>query len=63
MSSKLNESFLLGGDGVLKYLNILCVPNLNDLRSCILAKAHGSQYSIRPGATKMYQDLNEERYL
>ena len=29
------------------------------LRKQILEKAHGSRYSIRPGATKMYHDLRE----
>ena len=57
--SNLNDSFSLGGDGVLRYQNRLCVPNVNDLWSSILAEAHGSRYSIHLGATKMYQDLKE----
>ena len=39
---KLNETFSLGGDGVLKYLNRLCVPNVDNLRTNILAEAHAS---------------------
>ena len=57
--SKWNESFSLGRDGILTYHNRLCVPNVNDLRSSILAETHGSQYSIHAGATKMYQDLKD----
>ena len=57
--NKMNESFSLGGDGSLRYLNRLCVPNVNDLRSSILAEAHGYCYSIHPGTTKMYQDLKK----
>ena len=46
-----------GGDGVLRYQGRLCVPNVEDLRKQILEEAHGSRYSIHPGATKMYHDL------
>ena len=41
-------------------INILCVPNVVNLRSCILEEAHGIQYSINPEATKMYPDLKED---
>ncbi|WMV41706.1 hypothetical protein MTR67_035091 [Solanum verrucosum] len=37
----------------------LCVPNVGELRQHILTKAHKSRYSIYPGATKMYRDLQE----
>ena len=36
--SKLNESFSLSRDSVLRYKNRLCVPNMNELRSSILQK-------------------------
>ena len=39
---KLNESFSLRWDGVLRYQGRLCVPNVDDLRNRILEKAHGS---------------------
>ena len=55
--SKFNILFSLGEDGVLRYQNRLCVPNVDNLRSNILAEAHGSRYSIHPGAAKMYHDL------
>ena len=50
-------SHSLKGDGVLRYQGRLCVPNVEDLRKQILEEAHGSRYSIHPGATKMYHDL------
>ena len=56
---KMNESFSLGGDGVLKYQGRLCVPDVEGLRVQILTEAHGSLYSIHPGSTKMYLDLRE----
>ena len=57
--SKSNEMFFLARSGILRYKNRLCVPNVNDLSTYILAEAHVSKYSINPGATKMYHDLKE----
>ena len=37
----------------------LCVPNVGGLRQQILKEVHNSRYSIYPGATKMYHDLQE----
>ncbi|WMV46376.1 hypothetical protein MTR67_039761, partial [Solanum verrucosum] len=48
-----------GGDGVLKYQGRLCVWDVDGLREKILEEAHGSRYSIHPGATKMCRDLRE----
>ena len=56
---KLNESFSLRGDGVLRYQQRLCVPDVDGLRDRILEEAHGSHYSIHLGSTKMYYDLGE----
>ena len=36
------------------------MPNVDNLRSNILAEAHGSRYSIHLGSTKMYHDLKED---
>ena len=57
--SKFNESFSLGGDGVLRYQNRLCMINVDNLRSNNFAEAHGSKHSIHPGATKMYHYLKD----
>ena len=53
---KMNESFSLGDDGILRYLDRLCVPDVDYLRSRIIEEAHGSRYSIHPGSTKMHHD-------
>ena len=55
---KMNVSFTLGGDNILRYQDRLCVPDVDDWRTRIIAEAHGSRYSIYPGSTKMYHDLN-----
>ena len=57
--AKLDESFSLGRDGVLRYQRRLCVPNVDGLRNRILEEDHGSRYSINSGSTKMYHDLRE----
>ncbi|WMV37659.1 hypothetical protein MTR67_031044 [Solanum verrucosum] len=51
------EVFSEGGDGLLRYHSLLCVPNMNELRKQIFTEAHNSRYFIHPGATKMYCDL------
>ena len=38
--------------------NRICVPRDQKIRMDILNEAHNSKYSIHPGCTKMYQDLN-----
>ena len=49
---KINESFALGDDGILRYQDGLCIPDVDDLRTRIVAEAHGSRYSIHLGSTK-----------
>ena len=56
---KMNESFSLGDDNLLKYQDRLCVPDVDDLRTRIIEEAHGSKYSIHTGFTKMYHDLKK----
>jgi hypothetical protein len=36
----------------------ICVPGSKEIRDSILKEAHDSRYSIHPGCTKMYKDLN-----
>ena len=45
MFIKMNESFSLGGDSILRYQVLLCVPDMDDLRTMIIVKDHGSRYS------------------
>ena len=56
---KMNESFALGCDGILRYQDRLCVPDVADLRTTIVAEAHGSIYLIHLGSIKMYHDLKQ----
>ena len=59
MLVKMNESFVLGGDDKLRYQDMLCVLNVDDLWTKIIPEAHGSIYSIHPGSTKIYHDLKQ----
>ncbi|XP_069144497.1 uncharacterized protein [Solanum lycopersicum] len=56
---KMNESFALGDDGILRYQDGLCIPDVDDLRTRIVAEAHGSRCSIYPSSTKMHHDLKQ----
>ena len=53
---KMNESLNLGGDDILRYQERLFVPDGDDMRTRIDAKAHGSKYSRHLCSTKMYHD-------
>ena len=55
----MSDSFALGDDVILRYQDRLCVPDEYDLRTKIIAQAHGSKYSIHPGSTKMYHDFKK----
>ena len=59
VSIKMNDFFSLGDDGIHRYQDRLCVPEVDDLRTRIIADAHGSRYSIHPYSTKMYHDLKQ----
>ena len=47
----------MGSDGVMRFQDRVCVPDVPELRRVILEEGHRSSLSIHPGATKMYQDL------
>ena len=55
----MDEFFSLGDDGILRYQDTLCVPDVDNLRTMIISEDHGSRYSIHPGSTKMYHDLKQ----
>ena len=46
-------------DGVLRFENRLCVPNDFALKKEIMEEAHRTPYSVHPGNTKMYCDIQE----
>jgi hypothetical protein len=45
--------------GTMWFRKRICVPDVDHLREKILQEAHDSAYSIHPGSTKMYHELNE----
>jgi hypothetical protein len=47
--------------GTIWFKKRICVLEIEHLRQLILREVHDSTYSIHPGSTKMYQDL-EEKY-
>ena len=56
-SIKLFLFFSQGKDGLLRYRDRLCVPDVDGLREQIFEEAHGSRYSINHSSTKLYRDL------
>lgn len=55
--------FYYGGDGVLGYQGILCLPMVDGLYERITAEAHSSRYSIVSGSKKLYRDMREVCFL
>jgi hypothetical protein len=45
--------------GIIWFNDCIVVPKDAEVRQQILDEAHLSRYSIHPGSTKMYQDLNQ----
>ena len=54
--------FVIDSEGTLRSGTRLCMPDVDELRKEIMEEDHSSAYSIHPGSTKMYHDLNEERH-
>ncbi|KAL0556280.1 hypothetical protein IC582_004792 [Cucumis melo] len=50
--------FSLSSDGGLLFERRLCVPSDSAVKTELLSEAHSSPFSMHPGSTKMYQDLN-----
>ena len=53
-----SQGTTLDADGVLNYKGRMCVPRVDDLIQKLLVEAHNAHYSINPGVTKMYRDMN-----
>jgi hypothetical protein len=53
------KCFRIDHQGVLWFNNRIVVPKDHQLRRQILDEAHLSKFSIHPGSTKMYQDLQQ----
>ncbi|XP_070045195.1 uncharacterized protein [Nicotiana tomentosiformis] len=50
----------IGDDGMLRLRGLICMPNVDGLWELILEEAHSLQYSIHPGAAKIYHDLKQD---
>jgi hypothetical protein len=53
------SEFRLGDFSSLWFHNRISVPDIPEIKELILKEAHETPYSIHPGSTKMYMDLNE----
>ncbi|KAI5385795.1 hypothetical protein KIW84_072414 [Lathyrus oleraceus] len=51
--------FRVDENGVLRFGNRVCIPDVTELKKSILEEGHRSGLSIHPGATKMYHDLKK----
>ncbi|KAK2452021.1 putative mitochondrial protein [Trifolium repens] len=51
--------FKLDENGIIRFRERVCVPDIPELKRKILEEGHRSGLSINPGATKMYQDLRK----
>lgn len=49
--------FIIDEQGIMWYIDRLCVPNQANLKTQIMEEAHNVPYSIHPGGTKMFKDL------
>ncbi|CAL5400001.1 unnamed protein product [Camellia sinensis] len=56
--STLDPDFIIS-NGILKFRNRICIPDIPELKKKILEKAHNSRFAVHPGNTKMYHDLKE----
>src|ERR1043165_9153975 len=53
------SEFLFDENGVMRFGDRVCVPDIAEIRKSILEEGHRSGLSIHPGATKMYHDLKK----
>ena len=44
-------------DGSLFYKNILCVPNVQKLKTKLMYESHNTVFTMDPRGNKMYRDL------
>jgi hypothetical protein len=52
------KEFCLKEDGLLTHFKQVCVPRTGELRKEIMSEVHHSPYTVHPGNTKMYRDVN-----
>ncbi|KAM6553930.1 hypothetical protein CsatB_014692 [Cannabis sativa] len=51
------NDFTVDSNGLLRFMNCVCVPMNDDIKREILNESHTTPYSVQSGKTKMYQDL------
>ena len=59
MNGEIGENFCITQDGVLIMKGIVCVLDVEDLRSLIMEEAHCSTYTMHPDSTKMYRTIKK----
>jgi hypothetical protein len=57
------KEFCLKEDGLLTHFKQVCVPKIRGLQKEIMCEAHHSHYTVHPGGTKMYRDVNGSYWL
>jgi hypothetical protein len=53
------KDFRDDAEGVVWFMDRLCVLDIKSIQELILKEAHETAYSIHPGSEKMYQDLKK----
>jgi len=53
------KDFFLGADDIVRFQKRICIPEDHELKQIVLSKGHKSKLNLRPGMTKMYQDLKK----
>jgi hypothetical protein len=53
------KDFRVDENGIMKFRDRVCVPNVPELKRMILEEGYRSSLSIHPEAMKMYQDLKK----
>ena len=53
------SNFVLMADDTLKFKNRLCIPHVGELRRELLIDFHNSIFTVHPGGTKMYNNMNQ----
>ena len=51
--------YSIENDEGLYYKNILCVPNVQELKNKLRYESHNTVFTIHPGSNKMYQYLKQ----
>ncbi|XXG47825.1 hypothetical protein AAC387_Pa02g2400 [Persea americana] len=46
-------------EGVLHFRDRLCIPAQDDLKQAVMLETHHTRYSMHPGSTNMYRNLND----